>query len=158
MHQQEFSSIEDFVFNSSFRNWLLDNNSVHKGYWENWIIENPEKVPVLNYAKAIVFALTVNHKQLSEEEIENEIKTILRKTESVKTIDKKVNTYSAQRKPVSLIYRKLAIAAAVIGFIAFSIIYFGIKSPKQTTQADFYEPVADSSSSEEQTEFFSWFL
>lgn len=149
MHQQEFSSIEDFVFNSSFRNWLLDNNSIHKEYWENWIIENPEKVPVLNYAKAIVFALTVNHKQLSEEEIGNEIRAILKKTDSLRAIDKNVNAYSVVRKPVRPIYKKLAIAAAVvISFSVLSITYFGTKRERQSTQADFYELPAESSSSE----------
>ena len=39
--QEPFSSIEDFIFNASFRSWLLDNNDVHKEYWENWIAENP---------------------------------------------------------------------------------------------------------------------
>lgn len=149
MHQQEFSSIEDFVFNSSFRSWLLDNNSIHKGYWENWIIENPEKLPVLNYAKAIVFALTVNHKQLSDDEIENEIQAILNKTRSGKSTEKAIDAYTGKRKPVRLIYRKLVIAAAVIGLIAFSVVYFGIKRPKQNTQADFYQPSAESSSSSE---------
>src|SRR5687768_522091 len=122
MHQEPFSSIEDFVFNPTFRNWLLDNNSIYKGYWENWMVENPDKVPVLNYAKAIVYALTMNHKQFSEKEIENEIKSIMRKTSSVKPVEEKARNYSGVQKSARPLYKKLAIAAAVIGISFFLVI------------------------------------
>jgi len=152
MQQEPFSSIEDFIFNATFRSWLLDNNSVHKEYWENWIIENPDKVPVLNYAKAIVYALTVNHKQISEAEIENEIKLIIRKTDAAKHVEEKAKESPSLKRSMKPAYKKFAMAASVIGISVLSIIYFKSKSPKQTSQADFYQlPSVNSSSIIEQS-------
>lgn len=147
MHQEPFSSIEDFIFNATFRSWLLDNNSVHKGYWENWIIENPDKVPILNYAKAIVYALTVNHKQLSEAEIESEVKLIMKKTAAVKPVDERIKEQPTVQRSMKPVYKKLAIAATVISICLSVVIYFELKSPKQASQADFYRLPAENSSS-----------
>ncbi len=139
MQQEPFSSIEDFIFNSSFRSWLLDNDSVHKEYWENWIAENPDKVPVLNYAKAIVFALTVNHRQLSETEIDNEIKRISRQTGGAKRVEEKVKEPSAPERSMNPAYKKIAIAASVIAIVVFSIFYFRVKPMRQASLLEFHD-------------------
>src|SRR5688572_26462105 len=79
MGHQEFSTIEDLVFNPSFRNWVLYNRIEDQQYWLQWLKDSPEKANLLNYAKAIVYALSANHKQLSEEEVKEEIQSIISK-------------------------------------------------------------------------------
>lgn len=142
MHQESFSSPEDFVFNPTFRSWLLDNDSDHKEYWENWMKANPDKVPLVNYAKAIVYALTVNHKQLSQQEIEHEIKAIMRKTSSVQT---ETNSLRVNKVGTSF-YKRMALAAAVIGICVMGIIYFNLRSPERVTQAKLNKFPPESSS------------
>src|SRR5678815_1472478 len=77
MAEHEFKVIEDFVFDATFRDWVLHNESGHKGSWEKWMTENPDKLAVMNYAKSIVYALSANHNRLSEQEIDQEIRGIL---------------------------------------------------------------------------------
>ena len=139
MQEQEFSSIEDFVFNSSFRDWLLKNNADHKAYWEKYIKEHPEKVQLLNYAKAIVYALTVTHKQLSGQEIEHEIQSILSKSNSRESSREGLQTTRTLPKPRKYFYTKLAVAAMIIGFGIFSIIYIAGTSPKNNHRPDLTE-------------------
>lgn len=138
MQQEPFSSIEDFIFDASFRSWLLDNNSVHKAHWENWIKENPAKAPVLNYAKAIVYALTVNHKQLSDEEMESEIKMIMRRTSFAKPGQDDTNENASSRRSLKPFFLKMAIAATVIALCLLTIIYFEFGSPQEDRDTDFY--------------------
>ena len=151
MKQESFSSIEDFVFDPTFRDWLLDNNSSHKNFWEKWMAANPEKVPVLNYAKAIVYALTVNHRQLSEEEIQNEIKQIMRKTASSNPVSSDPEPPVKPGRSIKLVFKKLAVAAALVGIAIFSFFYFRSEAPPKTAATDFYSlPGGNSSSVVEQ--------
>jgi hypothetical protein len=134
MHEQEFSTLEDFVFNSSFREWLLDNNSEHKLYWEKWIKDHPDKVQLLNYAKGIVYALTVNHRQLSETEIENEIKAIMKKTSSLPAAKGTRMDNPPENEHLTRVFKKLAMAATVIGIAILSVIYLEHRTPTQGQQ------------------------
>ena len=131
MQQEPFSSVEDFVFDPTFRDWLLDNNSVYKSYWENWMTSHPDKVPLLNYAKAIVYALTVNHQQLSDEEVEEEIRTIMQKVSSLET----TRPRQTAKPPVRIskrIYRILAVAASLFGISILLFLFFKGKPSAET--------------------------
>ena len=147
MHEQEFSSIEDFVFNTSFRDWLLKNNTDHKAYWEKFIKEHPEKLQLLNYAKAIVYALTVTHKQLSSHEVEKEIQAILSKSSSREPSGEQLNATRILLTPRKYFYAKLAVAASIISLAVFSIIYFAGGNSKQDEQAVVFQPKNPESSS-----------
>jgi len=152
MQQQEFTSIEDFVFNPGFRDWILNNNSIHREFWENWLKENPAKASVLNYAKGIVYALSVNHKQLSEEDIDKEIKSILSKAKNLEYDDRKTLDQPRIQKPVRVMRWGLALAAASVIAAIFSISYFKTEKNTKNLQAHFDESVASTtfSSSMEQ--------
>ena len=64
---------EDLVFSRSFRNWVLGSEAAEAGFWENWLIRHPEKLELVQNAKAIIYALQLNLRNLSGEEIEGEI-------------------------------------------------------------------------------------
>jgi len=153
MEQQEYSTIEDFVFNKSFRDWVLNNSSEDKSFWEDWLAKNPGKGSLMNYARAIVFALSVNHKQLPEEEINEEIKHILEKVkeEKFKNVGEPTSVFYETRnnKPIlKRIYLWTAGAAAVVFLIVFSIFYFQNTSNVKSNQSAYYElPDSENSSS-----------
>lgn len=75
----EYNSMEDLVFSRSFRNWVLDRNSPETGFWEDWVIRNPDKRNLVHHAKAVIYALQLNPKKLSDEEIDTEVKKALQR-------------------------------------------------------------------------------
>ncbi|MCH7408092.1 DUF4974 domain-containing protein [Belliella sp. DSM 111904] len=66
--KKQFENIEDFLSDSTFRDWVLHEKDVKSLYWENWIKSNPDKVEVLEEAKALIWILEGNNATLEEEE------------------------------------------------------------------------------------------
>lgn len=75
----ECTTVEDLLFNRSFRTWVLNRNSPESEFWENWIAQNPDKAELINHSKSIIYALQLNFKVLDEEAIQREIKKVLQK-------------------------------------------------------------------------------
>ncbi len=71
----DYNSIEDLVFNQSFRAWVLNKNA--DSFWDDWAAKHPEKKAMVNHAKAIIYALQPSFKNLSEIEIQEEIQKAL---------------------------------------------------------------------------------
>jgi len=123
MAEHEFKVIEDFVFDATFRDWVLHNESGHKGSWEKWMTENPDKLAVMNYAKSIVYALSANHNRLSEQEIDQEIRGILQLMKSDNFKDNLQPAVQNRKMPAPrmktavLWLGTIAVAAAVIIFV-----------------------------------------
>src|SRR5688500_2395084 len=132
MSTDKFESIEDFVFNRSFRNWVLDNPAADAAFWEKWMAENPDKINLLHYSKSIVYAISVSKHTLSEAEINHEIEDILKKVaanDAGNAEDKPTDFGSPSSK-----YRKnnyLAVAGAIAGFVAL-IAFFYLNTRKAT--------------------------
>lgn len=78
----ECKTVEDLLFNRSFRNWVLDRNSPESEFWENWVTQHPEKKELINNAKSIVYALQLNFRTLEEEVIQGEINKVLQRLEN----------------------------------------------------------------------------
>ena len=64
---------EELVFSRSFRSWVLGSEVAEAGFWENWMDRHPEKFELVQHAKAIIYALQLNLRRLSGEEIDEEI-------------------------------------------------------------------------------------
>ncbi len=142
MGQQEISTIEDLVFNPSFRNWVLYNRVEDQQYWHQWLKNHPEKSNLLNYAKAIVYALSASHKQLSDEEVKEEIQSIIRKAQR-KEVPNTESFISGKRKKDKLhikrMYGWVAGAAAVLILAILSVFYFTTKNAGEKDTAARYE-------------------
>ncbi|KAA9036558.1 FecR family protein [Ginsengibacter hankyongi] len=124
--ERQFNSIEDLVFNKSFREWILNNESSNAVYWEKWVLENPDKKEILNHSKAIMYALSVNHNKLSEEEISTEINKILQKLDNT-TDTIPVETFYGDKNIIPIkqffLQRRLWVGAAAILLIFFLSLY-----------------------------------
>lgn len=150
MEKQNFNSIEDLIFNKSFREWILNADSISADFWEKWAHKNPHKKEILNHSKAIVYALSVNHSKLSHEEVSSEINEILQK------IDRNVNTTPAesfsgavkviQFKPF-LTQRRVWVGAAAILLLCFVSLYnvFNRDDSKMLSSAYYELPVGGNS-------------
>ncbi len=77
MEQEEYNTVEDFVFNKSFQEWVLNNDPYSTKFWLNWISYNPDKASLVNYSRAIVDSLPVNKREAPEDEINDLIEGII---------------------------------------------------------------------------------
>ena len=82
MENKEYNTVEDFVFNKSFQEWVLNNDPYSTKFWLNWISYNPEKTSLVNYSLAIVDSLPSHKRTASEEEINDQIERIISNTKS----------------------------------------------------------------------------
>lgn len=80
MENKEYNTVEDFVFNKSFQEWVLNNDPYSTKFWLNWISYNPDKTSLVNYSRAIVDSLPVHKRKASEEEINDLIERIITNT------------------------------------------------------------------------------
>jgi transmembrane sensor len=138
--QKEFSKIDDFVFDPTFRQWVLNNHDPNNPpFWSSWVANNPGKAALFNYAKAIVYALSVNHQQLSDAEMKREIQDILRKAGQGLLHHEPMAVSPAHRPAYKPVYKKrypwMAAAAAIV--IAVTGWYFYKQAGRQpATQAE----------------------
>jgi hypothetical protein len=116
----ECTTVEDLLFNRSFRTWVLNRDSPESAFWENWIAENANKADLINRAKSIVYALQLNFKALDEEAIDGEIKKVLQKLKD-RSYEAEDPAYESRKKGIlhlpARIYFTSAIAAALIIFL-----------------------------------------
>ena len=75
----ECNSVEDLLFNNSFRKWVIDPHSGEAAWWGHWVTQHPDKHDMVNHAKAILYALQINFYSLSKEQVDEEITTALQR-------------------------------------------------------------------------------
>jgi len=146
MADHAFNTIEDFVFNPSFRDWVLHNEGAHKMFWEEWLATHPQKLAVMNHAKSIIYALSADHSRLSEEEIDQEIRHILHRAKTATYPDGidqdflfAVDTIPAPRPRRRFAVKWLSgIAAAGLAVVA--LVYFNRTASKRPMQEAWQPP------------------
>ncbi|SEJ50214.1 FecR family protein [Dyadobacter koreensis] len=69
MNHYKKYGIEDFVWDSFFRQWVLTPTREMDLSWKNWLAENPEMSDKINQAKAVVISLNVEEPEISNREI-----------------------------------------------------------------------------------------
>jgi ferric-dicitrate binding protein FerR (iron transport regulator) len=58
-------SVEDFVWDEQFRNWVLSPDPYLAEFWTNWLRQHPEKEGIVQQAAVVVRSLTVSTEKLS---------------------------------------------------------------------------------------------
>jgi len=79
MRHEQFNTLEDLVFSRSFRSWVLNPEGPEADFWTNWMAFNPDRLPLVNQAKAVIYALQMPLKPLSEGAIDNEVQKVRQK-------------------------------------------------------------------------------
>src|SRR5437660_61410 len=69
-NKYEHYSVEDFVWDEAFRNWVLVPNPHSTAFWENWLQQHPEKENIIRQAIEVVRSLTINMEKLSRQKKE----------------------------------------------------------------------------------------
>jgi transmembrane sensor len=108
MKKYDEFDIEDFVWDSGFRQWVLAPNREINAFWQQWIEQNSDKLVIIEQAKTIVNTLKINSPTISEEEIDERIN---------QTISKINDTEECEPEQVSIFYYQqkqwLRIAASI---------------------------------------------
>jgi transmembrane sensor len=79
MGKDEYNTLEDLVFSRSFRNWIQKGDTPEAGFWLSWQETHPDKLELINHAKAIIYALQLHLQPLSDEAVDSQIKKVLEK-------------------------------------------------------------------------------
>lgn len=61
---------KDFVWDESFRNWVLHPTPELDAYWAQWLLDHPLQSPVIQQAKEVVLLLKVKDPLVSDSEVE----------------------------------------------------------------------------------------
>ena len=69
----EYNDLEDLVFSRSFRNWVLQCEAADMIFWEDWLSRHSDKADLVQHARAVVYALQLNLRTLSDAEIDLEM-------------------------------------------------------------------------------------
>ena len=140
MMNKNYNSIEDLLFDKSFRDWILYRTDTNN-FWEEWLKNSPEKSDIVNYAKAILYTLSVRNTEISQEEIQVEINKVLNEIDKDGSSDELLLVSDGGiliKKPIKL-KRRLAVAmlGITILLVAGHMIrerYVGIQSTDTLSQ------------------------
>ncbi len=78
-------NFESLLFDKSFRRWIFLKGSEEEIlFWETWKNKNNNNLELCNEAKAVLFAINLSGKYLSDNEIDYEVKKVLNKIDSPK--------------------------------------------------------------------------
>lgn len=92
MENEFIYNFESLLFDKSFRRWIfLKGTEEEHVFWDSWKNKNDKNKELSNEAKAVLFAINLSGKYLSDDEIDFEVKKVLNKLETKK--ENTVQTY-----------------------------------------------------------------
>jgi hypothetical protein len=65
--RDKYNKLEDFLSDESFRAWVSNNDGAD--FWEDWILETPERASLAEEARLFIFSSKVKETSLSKKEI-----------------------------------------------------------------------------------------
>jgi ferric-dicitrate binding protein FerR (iron transport regulator) len=71
MKNREYTKIEDLINDVSFVNWVHKKQMADVDFWDNWLLEHPEKKQLVLDAKDILIGVAFNKSFISEEKTLN---------------------------------------------------------------------------------------
>lgn len=105
-------TLEDFLTDREFKNWVLDPDDNTQLFWRKWIASHPEQEEVILRARELILSYRFKEPEIiSEDEQEVILENILRK-----------NNHAKKRSEVYL----LKYAASILILIASSIVIFSL--------------------------------
>lgn len=128
MIKKKYNTVNDFLQDPSFNNWVLQNNGTDINFWEFWIANNPDSKHLVDEAKDLILGFSFNKDFVSEEKVAFEWKKLESKIQAKKVKPKNKVAY----------LRYISIAASVLLLVSIGV-YFNSKSSKITHKTNFGE-------------------
>lgn len=126
MDRYQNYSLEEFVWDESFRNWVLKPTREDNEKWKNWLVENPDKELLLCRAAEIVQAVAPGAVFLPASEKREAIQNIMDNLPASET-----NILQAA-KPYFTIQKWMQIAAVLLLFAGLGWSALKLRHPKST--------------------------
>jgi transmembrane sensor len=89
MIKKEYTSLNDFLEDTSFKNWVLQNNGTDINFWEFWITNNLDKKELVDKAKDLVLGISFDQNFVSKEKVAFEWKKLETKIQAKKIASKR---------------------------------------------------------------------
>lgn len=138
MKKYDEFDVEDFVWDTGFRQWVLTPNREIDAFWQEWIEQNSDKLAMIEQAKIIVDTLKISNPTISEEEIDERIhQTISRIDDAEKLEPEKVSIFYYQQK------QWLSIAASIFLLLGIGFWYTQFYPQKSSAKGVYEKLVAD---------------
>ena len=120
-------TVEDFVWDDSFRKWVLYPSREDHARWESWLQQHPAKTAVVSRAREIVTAISPSSENLPESEKQEAIRRIVNANQQPPRL----------AAPVSIKRRRYFWAAAsVILLLGIGWMLYDAPSPHLTAKTD----------------------
>lgn len=126
----DFSSIEDFVWDDDFRQWVLNNNEESELYWNNWLLDHQDKKDIVVTAKQVVKSIAVKDIPVSDNEISSAIQKIMLQ------IDDDKSGYETNTPARINWFKYAAVAASLILVASVALFFIGRYNYTPTTYKD----------------------
>lgn len=138
MKKYDEFDIEDFVWDTDFRQWVLAPNREVNAFWQQWIEQNSDKMAMIEQAKMIINTLKINSPSISEQEIDEQI---------IQTISKINDTEEYEPEKVSIFYYQqkqwLRIAASIFLLLGIGFWYTQFYPQKSSEEGVYEKLVAE---------------
>ncbi|MDO5981143.1 FecR family protein [Flavivirga spongiicola] len=118
MKNRAYTNIEDLINDASFVNWVHKKQMADIDFWDNWLLENPDKKQLVFDAKDILIGVKFNKSFVSEQKTFDAWEKFEKHATSTDKVYK-IPFYKNKK------YQ--GIAAAILLFIAVSAFYFTSK-------------------------------
>ncbi|MBL4643091.1 MAG: FecR family protein [Flavobacteriaceae bacterium] len=122
MAKKNYDTIEDFLIDESFNNWVKATRLTDVDFWEAWIANNPHKKELVYEAKDILLGLQFKHIEPSKEKVDTSWSLLENKIKA-KNIEK-------QKKQSPSSFRLIGIAASILIFVSIGFYMFN-EAPKK---------------------------
>jgi len=132
MAKKKYNTIEDFLVDESFNNWVKATRLADVDFWEEWIAYNPHKKDLVYEAKDIIIGFEFKHIGPSKEKIDT----------AWSLLENKINAKNLE-KPIKKspnYFKRLGIAASILLLVSIGG-YTLNKSPKKITHKTAYGEV-----------------
>ena len=139
-------SVEDFVLDTDFREWILSPTTKRNLQWEEYIIRNPQSIGHIRIARQVVLNMPSTEYKLGELQVEALWDKIDQKldfkefSEEVKSLpihpEATISRYSKAtgKRNATLNFQLLKVAALVLLTFALGILYFTLPETENTPE------------------------
>jgi ferric-dicitrate binding protein FerR (iron transport regulator) len=136
MDYTEFLSA-DFICDEYFQNWLIKPNKETDGFWNNWLLQHPEKRETVEEAKNVLLQIIFKEHLPTEEQVQNSLASTLL---IINTLEKQPKKRKAKIIFISGLKQIIKIAAIFIAIVVTgSIIYYTYWNAKTTISTKYSE-------------------
>ncbi len=128
MNYQKYS-IEDFIWDEHFRQWVLFPDAELDVFWNEWIANNSDKAADISTARQILKALKIKDGNISDDEVEEAVANTLNEIAD-ENYHPQIKTQAKRSWKFPMIKHSLSIAASLVLLLSVAGFYYFKTEPQ----------------------------